>query len=673
LNTLWKCLRRGGPVLAFAGALIALAGPLAHAAPDHVRGRVLVQFQPNTSVQQIRSLVAAANASDKGEIPHTGVHILELPPQANEFAVQRAFAQRAEVVFADLDRYFAPQDVTPNDPLYALWGYYVKKISCPIAWSTTTGSSDVIIAILDTGCDPTHPDLAPKYVPGWNFYNNNSDTRDVYGHGTPVAGTAAAIGNNGVGVAGVAWGSKIMPLRISDTQGVSNASIIAPALTWAADHGARVANISYAVVDDPTVDAAAKYFQSKGGVVTSSAGNAGAYHNLPYDPYQLSVSATDSNDILYSWSNTGTFVSVAAPGASYTTINGGGYGTFGGTSCSAPVVAGVAALVISVNPTLSGVEAKSIVEMSADDLGTAGYDTSYGYGRVNAARAVAMSAGSTGPAVTVTSPSAGSTVAGTATVQVSATDSNGIASVTLFVDGASIGKATAAPYSFPWDSTTYSNSAHTIKAVAVNGIGNAGNAQVNVTVNNNTADTTPPTVNITSPVAGGTVSGTVSVQVNASDNVGVASVKFYVDGMLVSTVASSPYSYSWNSATSPNGSHTLKAIAADASGNTAASQITVTVNNTVVDTIAPTISIISPAAGATVSGNVSVKVNANDNVGVAKVEFYVDGTLKGSSTAAPFTINWNTRKLKAGSHTIYSMAYDPSGNAGTSPTVLVYK
>jgi len=267
----------------------------------------------------------------------------------------------------------------------------LPKIAAPEAWETTAGSSSVIVAILDTGVDGTHPDLVAHLVPGWNTYDNNSNTGDVFGHGTEVAGTAVAAGNNGVGVASVAFNCSLMPIRVSDLSGLGYASTIASGLTWAADHGARVANISFEVTGISTVSSAAQYFNSKGGVVTVSAGNDGTVLTIPDDPNVLTVSATDSNDALASWSNTGTPIDLAAPGVDiFTTTAGGGYGSVSGTSFSAPTVAGVAALVISANPSLSSAQVQQVLKQSADDLGAAGWDPLYGWGRVNAQKAVSM-------------------------------------------------------------------------------------------------------------------------------------------------------------------------------------------------------------------------------------------------------------------------------------------
>jgi len=555
--------------------------------PRFVSGRLLVKFRSDVSASKIRSLIAAARSRTVEQLPRIGVHVLDLPAQANEEAMARVFRGWKEVEFAEPDYIFAPEDVIPNDPWYANQ-WQLRKIAAPIAWSTTTGSDSVIIAILDTGVDGTHEDLAAKMVPGWNFYDNNADTSDLNGHGTAVGGTAAECSNNGIGVASVAWGCKIMPIRVSDPKGYGYISAMAKGLTWAADNHARVANISYKVTNSSTVTEAAKYFQSKGGVVTVAAGNDGTFDPTPDNPYVLTVSATNGNDELYSWSNTGNNLDLVAPGSSYSAVNGGGYSTAFGTSFSAPTVAGVAALVISVSPNLTASQIQGILKQSADDLGDSSWDTKYGWGRVNAAKAVALA------------------------------------------------------------------------------LSTGGNT-----------DATPPTVNFSAPPDGATVSGTVSVQVTASDDVGVESVSLSVEGTLLGTDTASPYTFSWDTTQVTNGSHTLKATAKDMAGNTATAQITVSVSNATPsnsgDNTPPTISIISPADGTTVGSKVvSVLVNATDNVAVSKVELYVDGKLTNTSTTAPFTTKWNTRKASSGPHKLWTKAYDAAGNTATV-TETVYK
>ncbi len=355
----------------------------------HVRARILVQFRPNIGRDHARQIIAGLGARDVGEIPGTGVHILDLPYMANERAFAHAFASRPEVEFAELDQLRAMEQLIPNDPLYAnLNAWSLSKIKGPDAWAMTTGNSNVVIAILDTGVDGSHEELAGKIVPGWNVYNQNADTRDVQGHGTMVAGTAAAWGNNGIGVASVAWACSIMPVRVSDNYGYATDSNIAAGLTWAADHGARVANVSYNVVGSSAVSRAARYFQRKGGVVTVAAGNQGTFIDVPDDPYLLTVGATDSEDMLYSWSNTGGFVDLVAPGSAFTIANGGGYAVATGTSNAAPTAAGAAALLFSINPSMAPDQVQVALKESADDLGDVGLDLSYGSGRLNLERAL---------------------------------------------------------------------------------------------------------------------------------------------------------------------------------------------------------------------------------------------------------------------------------------------
>ena len=185
-------------------------------------------------------------------------------------------------------------------------------------------------------------------------------------------------------------------------------------------------------------------------------------------------------------------------------------------------------------------------------------------------------------------------------------------------------------------------------------------------------DTTPPTVAITAPAAGATVSASVTVSANASDNVGVVGVQFLLDGAtLAAEDTSAPYSVSWNTTTSINGSHTLTAVARDAAGNrTTSAAIQVTVANP--DTTPPTVAITAPAAGATVSATVTVSANASDNVGVAGVQFYLDGATLGSEdTSTPYSVSWNTTTSINGSHTLTAIARDAAGNRTTSAPVSV--
>src|SRR5215471_18438868 len=156
----------------------------------YVPGRLLVKFHGGASAAETGNLITGMGVRRTGEIEQIGLHILELPAGADEEAFAHAFRERPEVAFAELDVIRPPADIIPNDPSYTN-EWHLPRIAGPTAWPISTGSSSVTIAICDTGVEGTHPDLISKMVAGWNFYDNNSNTADVYGHGTAVAGTAA--------------------------------------------------------------------------------------------------------------------------------------------------------------------------------------------------------------------------------------------------------------------------------------------------------------------------------------------------------------------------------------------------------------------------------------------------------------------------------------------------
>ena len=287
--------------------------------------------------------------------------------------------------------------------------------------------------------------------------------------------------------------------------------------------------------------------------------------------------------------------------------------------------------------------------------------------------AVTVSNDTTAPTVAMTAPGLGATVSGTAvTVSANASDDVGVTSVQFLVDGVALGAAdTSAPYSITWDSTTAANGTHTLSARASDAAGNTTTATgVAVTVSN---DTTAPTVAMTAPGLGATVSGTaVTVSANASDDVGVTSVQFLVDGVALGAAdTSAPYSITWDSTTAANGTHTLSARASDAAGNTTtATGVAVTVSN---DTTAPTVAMTAPGLGATVSGTaVTVSANASDDVGVTSVQFLVDGVALGAAdTSAPYSITWDSTTAANGTHTLSARASDAAGNTTTATGVAV--
>lgn len=659
--------------------LLAIGLPtLATAEPASVPGQLLVKPKPGVSETSFRSTLRNQGAVQVSAIAAIDVRVIKVSPQAYD-RVRAALANNRNIEFAEPDYLFEPT-LVPNDTYFSRQ-WHLPKVQAPAAWDLTTGAPGVTIAILDSGIDATHPELAASLVPGWNFVDKNDKLTDVTGHGTSVAGVAAGAGNNGAGVAPLAWGCRIMPLRIADTNGYATLSTVASALTWAADRGARVANVSYGLSGASTLNTAAQYFQSKGGVITVSAGNTGTFDASADNPYLLTISATDQSDVIASWSTRGNLVDLSAPGASIlTTTVGGGYGSGTGTSFAAPLVAGVAALMLSANPDLSGPQVLELLKQTADDLGTPGWDTTYGAGRVNALKAVqaavnASPADVTPPQAQIVSPAPGNTVAGTVNVDVEATDDSQVARVDLDLNGSTVASSTASPAVFAWDTTKHVNGSYSLRARAFDAAGNMGSsASVGVTVQNVVPDTTVPTAQVTSPANGSTVAGTVSVGVSGADNVGVTKVEWYLNGALKGSSAGASASFAWNTTTAANGSYTLQAKAYDAAGNVGSSAtVSVSVQNAAADTTPPSAAILSPATGAKVAKTVKVSVTSSDNVAVKRVDLLVDGKVYASSTSATVDFSWNTSKVSRGSHSLQAVAYDAAGNPGRSATVTVQK
>ncbi len=291
----------------------------------------------------------------------------------------------------------------------------------------------------------------------------------------------------------------------------------------------------------------------------------------------------------------------------------------------------------------------------------------------SAAVSITVSNTSTTPlSVSITSPANGATESGTITVAATATDSVAITSVQFQVDGGNLGAAdTVAPYTQTLSTTTLTNGKHSLTAIATDSSGNrATSAAVSITVSN--TSTTPLSVSITSPANGATESGTITVAATATDSVAITSVQFQVDGGnlgAADTVA--PYTQTLSTTTLTNGKHSLTAIATDSSGNRATSAaVSITVSNT--STTPLSVSITSPANGATVSGTVTVSATATDSLTVVSVQFLLDGADLGSKvTSAPYSVQWNTTSASSGAHTLMAQAVDTAGNSATSGPVSV--
>jgi subtilisin family serine protease len=295
-------------------------------------------------------------------VASTGAHVVEVIPALGAVVVEIPSGRRAAVTAAlhalpgavrvEADPTASISRV-PDDPLWShQWG--LRTVGAPAAWDRTVGSSATVIAILDTGVDASHPDLAGAVLAGRDFVNGDLDAADDNGHGTMAAGIAAARTSNARGIASTCWQCRILPVKVLDAEGSGTHSQIANGVVWAADQGAHVISMSLGSPSASTVLAnAVAYAESKGAVVVAAAGNEGSTtraYPAAY-PTVVGVAASTSSDGRYSWSNHGSWVSVAAPGCNPATAPGGGYVEMCGTSASAPMVAGIVGLARSHAPT----------------------------------------------------------------------------------------------------------------------------------------------------------------------------------------------------------------------------------------------------------------------------------------------------------------------------------
>lgn len=384
----------------------------------YVAGRLLVQFEAGTSEEEQADVHNRLGGQVVGEIESLGIQILEVPEEATSMVF--AYQTESAVSFAEPD-YIARiagwpvgpvlrDDVvtsvgnriarTPNDPHFSeQWALATARAQ--EAWDITVGSANVVIAVVDTGADASHSDLQGKLVAGYDFVNDDSDPTDDQGHGTHVAGTAAAATNNAIGVAGVAWECKIMPLKALSSSGDGNHSWIAKAVVWAADHNADVINMSLGgPYTSATLQQAIEYAWNRGVVIVAAAGNE-SYSNPTYPAaygHTIGVSATTHNDQRASFSNYGDYIDVAAPGVSIlSTTRNNGYQAWSGTSMATPNVAGQAALIKSLRSSWTNAQIRAAIEQTAHDLDTPGKDPIFGWGRMDLFASL-----STGPVPTMT-------------------------------------------------------------------------------------------------------------------------------------------------------------------------------------------------------------------------------------------------------------------------------
>jgi thermitase len=402
--------------------------------------RVLVKFKPTLSTQTLEETMNAYSVKEIGHIPTLDIYVAEVPPDSTVEETVYALRLNPDVAYVSPDyKIFISAVPKPTDNFF-IWQYYLynegQEIGFPgpagknradikalEAWEETKGNDDVVIAVIDTGIDFDHPDLDGKiHSSGYDFVNNDDDAADDHGHGTFVSGVIAAKSNNGEGIAGVNWHSKILPLKAVESDGTGYVSWLVEAIEYAVREGkGNMGNEETNPVDvismslgfslgpneeAPSLESALQFAYENGVVCVASAGNEGSSVLYPaaYDDYCLAVAATDYNDSRTSWSNFGPEVDCAAPGLKIVgpvptwfpgliwndfTIPPYGFGD--GTSASAAIVSGFVSLIKSAKPWLSPDDLMNVIRYSADDVNAGEYpgkDDFLGYGRIDMEKAL---------------------------------------------------------------------------------------------------------------------------------------------------------------------------------------------------------------------------------------------------------------------------------------------
>lgn len=301
------------------------------------------------------------------------------------------FIEKAEgIVYIESDNVIEGFEIIPNDPEFQNQTYF-GNINALKGWAFSTGSDSNVIAILDTGVDLYHPDLIGKIIPGYDFVNSDDIAQDDNGHGTRVAGVAAASSNNGIGITGVNWGAKILPVKVLDFNGLGSYSKLSEGIVWAVDQGADVINLSLGGVNfSQTLKEAVDYAIKNNVVVVASSGNNGGAVLYPASYTEvLAVSATDALNHHASFSNFGSSIDVCAPGVNiFSTSINGGYSNLSGTSFSAPQVSGLASILLGIKHFNSVQELTNVITETTLDLGLEGWDPLFGWGLIQMDNAI---------------------------------------------------------------------------------------------------------------------------------------------------------------------------------------------------------------------------------------------------------------------------------------------
>ncbi|MGE5340224.1 MAG: S8 family serine peptidase [Candidatus Omnitrophota bacterium] len=395
---------------------------------DHVPDRVVLKSNISSASQLQKSLMNgyAGEIKNVRLDPYGNYYIIETDNKCDIERLCENLKKEDYVEDASPDYYALPTSGNfninkPNDPYfhfqYALQNtgqiYYFEfnirgtegsDIKALQGWHCAFDghqTSDIVIAVIDTGVAWNHEDLKNQVISGFNFFDNNNNFYDEFGHGTSIASIAAAETNNGLGIAGTCWNAKILSVKAAGPNGLMPITAIASGLRYAADYGARVINMSFVAFRDSfMLKDACKYAFEKGAVLVAAAGNYGlnkVFYPAAYDEYCLAVGATEENDQLWDFSDYGPEIDVVAPGVNILSaffdpeepdiLNAYQYQS--GTSDATPYVSGAAALLLTQKPFLTNTQVMDLIRFTADDVNKdqyPGVDIYMGYGRINLQR-----------------------------------------------------------------------------------------------------------------------------------------------------------------------------------------------------------------------------------------------------------------------------------------------
>jgi subtilisin family serine protease len=358
---------------------------------NYLPDQIVVKVESGHSAESLASCLGQINGQLESSISDLDILVIKIPNDTVGVSVY-IMNNCLGVEYAEPNYIAQMADTIPND---TGWNnqYGLISIRAPQGWDLSIGSASVTIAIVDTGVDLMHPDLTGKIVPGFDFVNNDSIAQDDNGHGSHVAGIAAANSNNSTGVAGVSWGARIMPVKVLNASGNGTYVNVAQGIDWATDHGAQIVNLSLGGSNPASVlEDAVNYAYQKGVTLVASSGNTGAtavFYPAHY-PHVIAVGAVDNLNNHAPYSNSGPELNLVAPGTSIYSTLIGAYGLKTGTSMSAPFVSGLAAILRGLPGGVSPDIIAWQMESSALDLGAPGRDTLYGFGLIQMDRAILL-------------------------------------------------------------------------------------------------------------------------------------------------------------------------------------------------------------------------------------------------------------------------------------------